>query len=174
MLIPEQREQAIRARADLLTALVLVVLGAVIFYFSFTMDRLEVRRIHPLTIPGLVPMGLSLGLVLCGGLLALRSRRLAAPEGWRALGAVLYSDAARRVWAILALAFFYTLVLVGWLSFWAASALFIFAFIALFELVLAAERRPLLPSLLWALAVALTGGIAVHYVFQQLFLVRLP
>lgn len=174
MLLPDQREQAIRARADFLTALVLIGLGVVMFYLSITMDRLEARRINPLTIPGLVPMALSVALVLCGSLLAWRSWHLAGPGGWGGLGEALTSDAARRVWAILGLTFFYTLVLVGWLPFWAASALFIFAFIALFELYFASPRKPLVPSLVWALGVALVGGIAIHYVFERIFLVRLP
>src|SRR5690606_27508065 len=46
-------EAAIRARADLITAIVLVLLGLAVTYASWTMDRLEVRRIHPSTIPGL-------------------------------------------------------------------------------------------------------------------------
>jgi putative tricarboxylic transport membrane protein len=170
----DQRDTEIRGTADLLTAIVLVVLGLAIFYFSSTMDRLEVRRIHPLTIPGLVPMALSAALVLCGALLCVRSLRLASGDGWRGLLGVLGSAMALRVWTVLILAFTYTLVLVGLLPFWAASAVFVFAFIMLFESVLSEERKPALPVLAWALGIALVAGIAIHYVFERIFLVRLP
>ena len=52
------------ARADQVTALVFFVLGVAMAIGGYTMDRLEVRQIHPASIPGLVPM-------ILGGLLAL-------------------------------------------------------------------------------------------------------
>ena len=61
---PTPAEDATRARADLITAIVLLALGLAVFYFSWTMDRLEVRRISPATIPGLVPMILGAALAL--------------------------------------------------------------------------------------------------------------
>jgi hypothetical protein len=73
-------DHAIRARADLLTALVLVALGLIIFYLSWTMPRLENRHVHPATIPGLVPIFLSIALTVCGLLLLWRS---AAGAVWR-------------------------------------------------------------------------------------------
>ena len=77
----EINDQAIRARADLITAFVLVGLGLVIFYLSWTMPRLEARHVHPATIPGLVPLFLSVALTLCGALLGLRSWRIEAKGG---------------------------------------------------------------------------------------------
>ncbi len=43
----EQAERAARARADLITAIVLAVLGLIVVYASWTMPRLEARHIHP-------------------------------------------------------------------------------------------------------------------------------
>ncbi|CAN0603617.1 unnamed protein product, partial [Ectocarpus sp. 12 AP-2014] len=42
--------------ADRLTAVVLCLLGLAMTWGGFEMDRLEIRRIHPASIPGLVPM----------------------------------------------------------------------------------------------------------------------
>ena len=113
-------------------------------------------------------------MTLTGGLLALRSARIAAPGGWTALAALFGTKEAARVLALLAWALVYTLVLVGWLPFWAASMIFIFGFIMLFEVVLSPEPMPALASARWALPIALIAGGAVFYVFERIFLVRLP
>ena len=167
-------DDAVRARADLITALAFVALGLMVVYLSWTMPRLEARRIHPATIPGLVPLILGSALTLCGGLLAYRSARLGQPGAWAGLWARLTSWGYVRVTVILVLSLIHTLVLLGNMPFWLASALFIFAFIMLFETVLAEERRPLLSSLLWALGIAVAGSGAIFYVFERIFLVRLP
>ena len=49
--------------ADRVTAAVLFLLGAGLSWGGFTMDRLEVRQIHPGSIPGLVPMILGVALM---------------------------------------------------------------------------------------------------------------
>jgi hypothetical protein len=170
----ETDEAAIRARADLLTAIVLVGLGLATFYFSWTMPRLENRHIHPATIPGLVPIILSAALTLCGALLALRSWRIDAPGGWRGLMALFTTRQAVRVLVILGLALIHTLVLVGWLPFWAAAMLFIFAFIVIFETWLSDTPASPLSSLAWAIAIAVIGGGGIYLVFERIFLVRLP
>ncbi|MHA6689419.1 tripartite tricarboxylate transporter TctB family protein [Devosia sp. A449] len=167
-------EQGVRARADLVAAIVLVALGLAVFYMSWTMPRLEARRINPATIPGLVPMILGAVLTLLGGLLAWRSWRIEAPDGWRGLAQLLVSWQAFRVGAVLGLALVFTLVLVGWLPFWLAAMLFIFTFIILFETVLADQPIPLLRSALWALGVAVVAGGGIAYAFTRIFLIRLP
>ena len=170
----EAGERAIRARADLITSIALVALGLTIFYLSWTMPRLEARHIHPATIPGLVPLILSVGLTLCGALLGLRSWGIKAEGGWRGLAAVFTTRQALRVLVILALALFHTLVLVGWLPFWAAAMLFIFAFIMIFEPWLADGPITPLSSLVWAIVIAVLGGGGIFFVFERIFLVRLP
>ena len=167
-------EDAHRVKADLLTAVVLVVLGLAIFYLSWTMPRLEARRVHPATIPGLVPMALSAALVICGSLLAWRSWRIAAPGGWRGLAALFTTRQALRVLVILALALVHTLMLVGWLPFWGAAMLFIFSFIVIFETWLSDTPVNWLSTLVWAALIAMAGGYGIFYVFERIFLVRLP
>ncbi|UYN98871.1 MAG: tripartite tricarboxylate transporter TctB family protein [Devosia sp.] len=161
-------------KADLLTGLVFIILGVAIFYASWTMDRLEVRRIHPMTIPGLVPGMLSLSLTLCGVILSVRSLRQKAESGWQQLQGALLSGAAGRALVVMGLALLYTLVLIGNMPFWAATGLFVFAFILVFECWLAEPRRPLLTSGLWALGLAIATSGIVTLVFERAFLVRLP
>ena len=64
----EEQERKARAKADLVAAIIFVVLGLFVFYEAFTMDRLEARRIEPASIPGLVPMILGAGLALTGAI----------------------------------------------------------------------------------------------------------
>jgi putative tricarboxylic transport membrane protein len=171
--VDETRDPA-RIRADLITAIVLVALGLVITYFSWTMDRLEVRRIHPSTIPGLVPLILGVALTLCGALLGWRAWKLDVPGSGAALARLFVSWTAVRVLVVLGLALVYTLGLVGRMPFWLASALFIFSFIVLFETVLADHPGSLPRTLVWGAIVALGAGLGIHYVFGEIFLVRLP
>jgi hypothetical protein len=170
----QDRPDPVRIRADLITALVLVALGIAVTYFSWTMDRLEVRRIHPATMPGLVPLFLGVALTLSGALLALRSYRQDVAGSGAALLRVIVSWPAMRVLVTLGLALVYTLLLVGRMPFWLASALFVATFIILFETVLADRPGSLTRTLIWAVLVALGAGLGIHYVFGQIFLVRLP
>lgn len=161
-------------RADLIAAIAFIILAAAMLYGSWTMDRLELRRIHPLTAPGLVPGLLSVALLLCGVVLAVRSLRLPAPGGWTDLGAAITSGAAGRAGMVLLLSLVYTLGLVGFLPFWLATGLFVFSFILVFETWLSEPRRSLLQSLPWAIGLAIATAAIVTIVFERAFLVRLP
>ncbi len=170
----EQAERAGRTRADLLTACALAALGLATVYLSWTMPRLEARHVHPATIPGLVPLILGAALTLCAIILAVRALRVDAAGGWRVLWSAVTGPQARRAGIALALVLLYALVLVGRLPFWLASGIFIFAFIMVFEMVLARPEGTAPGRILWALAIAAVAGGGIHYVFQYVFLVRLP
>lgn len=162
-------------RADLLTGLVLLGLGVAVIWMSWEMPRLEMRRIHPATVPGLVPGLLGIALAICGTILVARSVRVAGDgAGWRRFGAAFMSIAAARVAVTMVLALGYALVLVGWLPFWAASAVFVFVFILVFERVFAASPHPLWRTVLTAGLQAVIVGVTVSVVFETGFLVRLP
>lgn len=162
-------------RADLLTGLVLLVLGALIVWWSWEMPRLEVRRIHPLTAPGLVPGILGLALTFCGAVIALRSLRV-VPDlaGWRSFGAMFVSAEAARVAVAAALALALPLVLIGRMPFWAATGIYVFLFIFAFERGFGASPHPWWRTMLTAALQAVLVAAAVTVVFRYGFLVRLP
>jgi MFS family permease len=170
-------DDADRAKVDLLTALVLLVLGIGFVVAGLTMDRLEVRRIHPLSAPGLVPGLLGLALVVCSALLALQAIRggaLAGRRGTALFGRDAEPGARLRLALVLLLCLAYALLLIGRLPYWLATWLFVSTFTILFE-----WRSPDLAAPLWrtVLVGLVLGGavaLAVSFVFQQLFLVRLP
>ncbi len=161
-------------RADLVSALAWLGFGLAVVWGAWTMDRLESQHINPWTVPGLVPGLLGCGIVLMGALLLARSIRtgaLAAGAAFRLGGAGNWS----RVGLAALLCILYAGFLLGRdLPFWATSALFVFLFAFLFD---RARRHAAGES--WrgaavALAVAAGAGAAITFVFQEIFLVRLP
>lgn len=168
------KEQAVRSRADLITSILLIAIGIWVFYMSYEMPRLEARRVHPSTIPGLVPMVLGAGLALCGALLGWRSYKASAEGGWSGLVDLFKTMTVARVAAGMVLVGVFALGLVGWLPFWAAAMVFIFAFVVTFELILTDAPVPLVRSLIWALITAVGAGGGIYYLFAKVFLVRLP
>jgi putative tricarboxylic transport membrane protein len=173
-----QEEPADRPRrdaADLVSGIAFAALGLAVLVGSWQMPRPEERGVHPLTVPGLVPGLLGLALLLCGGLLAAGAWRAGdLRAGLAALAGLARGPEAQRVGIALALVLLYTLVLVGWLPFSVATALFVFAFIVAFELLLAPAPPSPGRTLAWAAAVAIVAGVAVVLVFERGFLVRLP
>lgn len=162
-------------RADLLTGLVILGLGLAVTWLAWEMPRLTTRGIHPATAPGLVPGLLGIALALCGAIVALRSIRVLGDRaGWAAFSRLLVSTEAARVGGALMLAVIYAVGLVGWLPFWAATALFVFAFILLFEQGFGASDQALLRTLATAAVQAVLVAIVVTLVFERGFLVRLP
>jgi len=161
-------------KADFVTGLVLVVLGSAVVVESVRMPRFAELDINPYTIPGLVPGVLGVVILVLGACLCVRAARAG---GWRLGaegGAWAHDPAVRRLVLAVLLCLGYAAGLVGRLPFWLASAVFVTLFVALFERPLAtsaAERRRRL-----AFAVVFGGIVAaaVSYVFQEIFLVRLP
>jgi putative tricarboxylic transport membrane protein len=156
-------------RADRITAVVLFVLGVAMLIGGYTMDRLEIRQIHPASIPGLVPMILGAVLALCAGLLYAGAGSAAA-EAPPEAGAVSWSD----LWVTLALALGFALVLVGRLPFFWAAAIFIAAFVGWFSWREAATPTARLRAGAWAVGFALLASGAISGLFRYGFLVRLP
>jgi putative tricarboxylic transport membrane protein len=157
------------ASADRLAALVLFVLGVGMLAGGYTMDRLEIRQIHPASIPGLVPMILGATLALLAAMLWVRARRSPAEADWIRDG-VSWGN----LWAALALALFYALVLVGRLPFFWATAIFIAVFASWFSWPDAHGTPGRLRAAAAAIVLALVASGAIAGLFRYGFLVRLP
>ncbi len=166
--------------ADFLFGLFWAVLGGSIAWGSWTMDRLERQGVEPYAVPGLVPGLLGLILLGFGLLLSLRGwRGRAAPRGEVAPSeGASESQGKAEPWRIglaLVLALGFVLGLLGHgPPFWLCAFLFVFLAIALFEW---PERRAagtLARGLAQAFLVAAGAALLVSFVFQEVFLVRLP
>lgn len=164
-------------RADLVTAVLLVCFGLGVVEEAWRMPRLEERQINPLTVPGLVPGLLGAVLAVMGAILLVRSVYAgglrAGPGGDAADG-----DAERGSWprtlltAVLCLV--YAAGLVGHVDFRVATALFVFAFVVVFEWTPGAAPIRRGRAIAVAAVLAVLVALAVALVFQELFLVRLP
>ncbi|MHA3976877.1 tripartite tricarboxylate transporter TctB family protein [Halovulum sp. GXIMD14794] len=153
--------------ADRVTAAILFALGAAMSWGGFVMDRLEIRQIHPASIPGLVPMILGAFLMICAVLLALGTRGKSTPRGDvepHSVGNFTFTA----VWSCV-----FALILVGSLPFWLATAIYILVFSGWFlipETGGGARLRTGILLLIFAFGMA----VGISALFRYGFLVRLP
>lgn len=164
-------------KADFLTGLVLILASLFVIFESWRMPRLEHLKVHPLSVPGLVPAFLGMVIFVFAVILVLRSLL----AGGHRLGLSL--EAARRllsqpgnqrllVTAILTIG--YAGFLVGTIPYGLATGLFIFAFMVIFEWRRGMARRDYVRlGLVAGILAAGTSGL-VTWAFQSLFLVTLP
>ena len=163
-------------RLDFVSAIVLTAFGAGVLVESLRLPRLDHLNVNPYTVPGLVPGLLGVLLTLCGLAMLIRS---IVRGGWRlnltsaSVGAFLRATPVRRIAVVLALTLVYALGLFGWLPFWLATMVFVFAFVVATE-AMALGRLPPPVNIAFALALAVVVGLGVEFVFEQLFYVRLP
>ncbi len=170
------------ALADRITAVVLFLLGIAMLYGGYTMDRLEIRAIHPASIPGLVPMILGAVLALCAALLFVKAspaRQQTAPQAepqpnQTVTPAEPPAQSAKNLLITAGWSIFYALFLVGWLPFLAATAIYITGFIAIFGSLREAAPVARLKSGVFAIVFALLASAAIATLFRDAFLVRLP
>lgn len=157
-------------RADLYTAPALFVLGAAMSYGGYTMDRLEIRQIHPASIPGLVPMLLGAALMLAAIVLFLQARSALAsgPQPETDTGST-------RDLVLTALSCgVYALLLVGNIPFPAATAIFVASFILIFEADPSRGKAHLARIAAIAIVLGVAVAAATSILFRYAFLVRLP
>lgn len=164
-------------RSDFRDALGWLALGLAILIGSVRMDRLESQHINPVTVPGLLPGLLGVGMLLLGAVLALRSWRRGAAQLAAARPDALGREQHKRVWVAIALCVAYAGFLVGHgLPFWLASTIYVTAAILVFRRISPdpIERRLTLVSVLQALVIGAAASVVTWLVFERLFLVRLP
>lgn len=148
-----------------------LALGLAIAFESWRMPRLEEQGINPYTIPGLVP-GL-LGLILASLGLALALRRAPAAEA-----APTEESGVAEPWRVglaLLLCLGFGLGALGHgPPFWLNAGLFLFVAILTFEWPEHRAAGTLHTGITRAALVAVGGAAAITFIFQEVFLVRLP
>ncbi|MFK7792980.1 MAG: tripartite tricarboxylate transporter TctB family protein [Devosiaceae bacterium] len=177
------------ATADRITSLVLFALGLAMLIGGYTMERLEIRQIHPASIPGLVPMILGSAMMLCAGLL-FHTSRVAPKQDALAKGAdeqEVHEEASteddghtngnastRNLFFAALYSIIYALLLVGTLPFALATAIYITVFYIHFTWEREQTQRALVTNIALGLTFGFAGAYAIASLFQYGFLVRLP
>jgi hypothetical protein len=158
-------------RADFLTSIVLMAIGLGAAIESWRMPRLQNLGVSIYSAPGVVPFLLGLVIALLGLILLMRSLRAG---GLTARDARFDRDAVRRFAIAAVLTLGYAIILVDWLPFWAATAIFVAAFVLIFEWQAGIVGASGLRRVTAVAAFALATGLGVSVLFEDVFLVRLP
>lgn len=154
-----------------------VVLGAAITVGSARIDRLQSQGVEWFAAPGLLPAVLGLLIAATGVLITLRAKPTSPPTNTADEPAtpVTAPGENRRVLITLVLCLGLAAGLVGrGLPFGVAAAVYLFAHISLLQWHERGLANQRLRGLAVAAAVAIGAGLAVPFVFEKLFLVRLP
>ena len=140
------------------------------------MDRLERMGVSFFTAPGLVPGVLGVLMALGGLVLAVRSFREGAFGAVQRPAVLLHADLLRRVGVTLVLCLGFALGLVGRVPFWIAAATYLFLQIAVLRYPewKARDQVGRGVAVATAAAIALVAAGAIAFLFEKLFLVRLP
>ena len=163
-------------RRDLQGGVVWTAFGCLVVTLSWQMDRMTQQGATLHTAPGLWPGIVGTLLALLGGVLVLRSWRRAQRIGWDAAEGDDMNYAALSRFALAAAMFFvYALLLVGrGLPYWLGTALFVSAFVFLFQHAKRKSDGKVARGVVVALACGGLTALLVTLVFEQLFYVRLP
>jgi hypothetical protein len=151
-------------RADRLYGLGWGLFGAAVLVASWRMDRLGSLHINPWSAPGLMPGVLGALMIVFGAALALRRPEAVEPAG---------GSWSRTLLAVALCVMFAGGALGHGLPFWLTSAAFMFAAIFAFRL----RDEPDTPRMRMAwssAAIAVVAALAISFLFQEVFLVRLP
>lgn len=164
-------------KADFLTGIALILLSVYVIFESWRMPRLEHLKVHPLSVPGIVPAFLGIVIFLFAVILVARSILAGGHRlGLSAAAArrVLSSAGNQRLLLTAILCIGYAGFLVGRIPYWLATGLFVFAFMAIFERRKGMARREHVRLGLAAGILAVATSALVTWAFQSLFLVTLP
>jgi hypothetical protein len=159
--------------ADLISAIVWLAVAAAIIGLSWRMDRLAHLQIRIYATPGFVPAVLGAALALMAMVLFGRAVRRGALANarWRELKLRRH----RRLMLALGLSLAFAAGVVGsGVPFWLAAALYTAAFVFVFRIADGGGNETVMRTAAVAIVYGAVSGMVIHYVFQELFLVRLP
>lgn len=173
-------------RSDYLSAAFWAVLGVGITVASWRLDRLESLAINPWSVPGLTPGVVGVLMILLALALGLQTRHrppaaaapprpAAQPHGaLEAGGEKPAGDLLRTLAAGTLCVLFAGLLLGRGLPFALLASTFVFLFISAFSWPQWRAEGRILRKLLLTLVISLLACFAIAWLFESVFLVRLP
>jgi len=166
-------------RGEVGTALVWLVLGAAIVVMSWRMDRLRHLDVNPWSVPGLTPG--AIGVLMMAFALALGWRALrpsvaggAPDEGAPAVATPAPGEARRTIVAGALCVLFAGVSLGRGLPFVVEGAVFVFAFTSIFSWRVWRDEGRVGRGLAQTLVVSVVAAVVISWLFESVFLVRLP
>lgn len=164
-------------KADFITGLILILLSLYVMVEAWQMPRLEHLKVHPLSVPGLVPAFLASVLFIFGTVLVIRSILRGGHRmtfSGKSLLQIFSNPGNKRLLLTAMLSIIYAVLMIGRLPFGLATGLFIFVFILLFEWEPDRNVTKRGRNILSAFLIAILSSIVITLVFERLFLVSLP
>jgi putative tricarboxylic transport membrane protein len=160
-------------RGEFVDAAVWAALGSAILVASWRMDRLGHLSINPWSAPGLTPGVVGALMILLALALAVHARRATAADATAQPS--LPPGSARRTLMAAALCVTFAGVTLGrGLPFVVEGAVFIFVFTTVFSWRSWREGQRVARGAMQALIVAVLASTVIAWLFESVFLVRLP
>lgn len=176
---------------ELTIAAGVILFGSYVVFESLRMPRYEHLQANPYSVPGLVPGVIGAIVIVLGIVMVLREivnarRKEEISSGGLVdvqevevpasipLGEQPWMSGNVRLFITAVLALTYALGMVGRMDFALATGIFVFLFITIFEYRPDMSKKRVVRMILVALLQAVLVGVAVVFVFERIFLVRLP
>ena len=165
-------------RGEVGTALVWLVLGATIAVVSWRMDRLRHLDVNPWSVPGLTPGAIGVLMMVFALVLGWRALRSSAAEPTSDPASAATPSApgeARRTLVAGALCVLFAGASLGrGLPFVVEGAVFVFAFTSIFSWRAWREESRIARGVAQTLVVSVIAAVVIAWLFESVFLVRLP
>jgi hypothetical protein len=164
-------------RADFITSIGLIAFGIAVLVLSIQMPRFEDQGVNRFSVPGIVPGFLGSIIAVLGLVLFIRS---IIRKGYRlgldgaAVDRFFKAEMTKRFALTILVSVAYGWGLIGRINYEIATAIYIFAFIVIFDVKWRRGIKTQWKKILIAAIIAVLVGGVVGTTFRRLFLVNLP
>jgi hypothetical protein len=164
-------------RADFITSIGLIAFGIAVLVLSIQMPRFEDQGVNRFSVPGIVPGFLGSIIAVLGLVLFVRS---IIRKGYRlgldgaAVSRFFKAEMTKRFALTILVSVAYGWGLIGRINYEIATAIYIFAFIVIFDVKWRRGIKTQWKKILIAAIIAVLVGGVVGTTFRRLFLVNLP
>jgi hypothetical protein len=164
-------------RADFITSIGLIAFGIAVLVLSIQMPRFEDQGVNRFSVPGIVPGFLGSIIAVLGLVLFVRS---IIRKGYRlgldgaAVSRFFKAEITKRFALTILVSVAYGWGLIGRINYEISTAIYIFAFIVIFDVKWRQGIKTQWKKILIAFVIAVLVGGVVGTTFRRLFLVNLP
>jgi len=164
-------------KADFVASIMLMAFGSWIVVHSIKMPRFEEFGANPFSVPGIVPGILGTIITILSLLVfirAIRAKGYALDVSVNAVKSVMRDASFKRMIITCSVCVLYGLVLVGTVSYYLATFIYVFTFLIIFQYRLSERPNHQKKMIGWSFVQAVLIAGTVGVVFRYLFLVDLP